>query len=554
MLNLTTNERSTLLSLTPVLCAFAGNAAFAADLDVTQFGAIAGDGIDDAVAINRAIAASATGDAIVFGKGEFEIASQIYPKSGTTLRGAGMDGTTIRYIGGRISHMVRLSHRSDVELTGFTLDGDSNPYALSGVLGNAGARHHIHGIRVRNLVATGFFGPHGVYFDNNVVDATVEDCEFLNIGKDAPFGSGIRFNNGSLRGVIQRNVIVGTGRGGIHCSASPGAVIRGNRVDEIGQTGPGTGIELFNGSGDAVIEDNELSHWLSIDRSSRSAIRRNYIGDHSGDVQLAGLELVSSSDVTFVDNVVDGGCYRGISISNGPVKERLYFSGNVVEHAETWGVQIGGVAGGVTRQLAFYDNSIDGTHAAGPSEFPDQGHAFRFYAELGTIEDVAIVHNRFMRNDGYAIQCGGPMVEGVTLRANQMMRNGGGAFAVNFNASGGFPGEDLSAGQNRSLRNGRLGDQLPTSMGYSGNQEPVVTINAPTVVAAGTPLDLTFEFEDDGTIGDVLWDTGVGAPVVGQAASVTYTEPGDYTIHLLVWDNGRRVGRATHTVRVGMGG
>lgn len=519
-------------------------------LDASAFGAVPGDGLDDAPAINAAIAASAPGDEVVLAAGDYDIGSQIYPNTGTVIRGAGMDQTTVRFIGTSISHMIRLSFRDSVELTGFTLDGQNNPLALNGVLGNAGNNHHIHHIRVKDFVATGFFGPHGIYFDNTVIDTTVEDCEFFNIGMDSSLGSGIRFNNGSTGALVQRNLIVGTGRGGIHCSGSPGAVIRDNEIEDIGNFAEGLGIELFNGSGNAIVEDNQLPHWLSVDRSSNSAIRRNIVSDDTGNIELVGLELVGSADVVFTDNVVDGGCYRGISISNDEAKERIYFSGNVIRNAETWGVQIGGVAGGITRQLAFYENSFINTNAAAPFEFPNEGHGFRFYAELGPIEDVVLCDNRFMRNDGYGIQIGGTMVDRLVLRRNRIMKNGGGAFAVNFNGTGPFPGAEFLNEQNRSRRNGGLGNDLPASVGFTGNDEPTVSINAPRVVCAGDTVNLSFDFEDDGTVGDVLWDLGVGLPSTVEAPTVTYDEPGRYVVHLVVWDDGRRAGRATKRIRV----
>ena len=517
--------------------------------DVAAFGVIAGDGLDDSAAIHAAIAAMAPGDALAFPAGVFHLSRQIYPVSQTKIEGAGIDLTTFEFLGTTASSMLRLSLRDDVEVSGFTLDGGNNPLVLQGIVGNGGSQLHIHDIRVRNLVATGFFGPHGVYFDNTAMNVTIEDCRFENIGLNATFGSGIRLNNGSNDAVVQRNTIENTGRGGIHISGSTGAVVRENQVSGSGQFAEGLGIELFNGSHDAVVEDNAVDHWISVDRSSRSAIRRNVISDDAGATEFAGLELVGSSDVLFVDNIVDSGAEIGFSVSNTATKERIYFAGNLVRRAKRWGAQISGEPGSITQQLFFYDNTFSRT---GPDQpITDYGHGFRIKADTGPVNHIVLKQNRFLSNEGIGLQLAGNQLDQVVLLRNRIFGNEVGAVSVGFLGTGPFQGNDLLAERNRARRNGSiLGNYVPESVGFVNSQSPDVQITAPRSVCVGDTVTFGFEFEDDGIINNILWDLGAGTPETMGAPSRVYTEPGRYQIHLVVWDDDGNAGHATRRVRV----
>jgi parallel beta-helix repeat protein len=518
--------------------------------DVTTFGAVPDDGSDDLAAIQAAINVAVAGDTIFFPVGTFHITGQIQPPSGTRVAGVGRDVTTIAYLGAVSNPMIRLSFRDEVELTGFTLDGTNNPAVQHGVVGNAGSDHVIHGLRIRDLADNGLFGPHGVYFDNTANNVRVEDNEFVSIGLGSTFGSAIRFNNGSNNPIILRNTITDTGRGGIHCSGSTGAIIRDNVVSGSGHFAEALAIELFNGSHDAIVEDNRIDHWLSVDRSDRTAVRRNVVGDDDGEIEFIGLELVGSRNVIFADNQVDQGCHRGISISNTSTKERVLFARNHVRGAETWGLQISGEPGSITRQFYFLGNTITATDADPPTQFPNQGHGFRFKADTGPIEHVVLVDNRIVANDGIGIQLGGTLVDQLVLRDNRIVNNGGSAVTTGFGGTAAFAGADLLAEGN--VATGNLGgDFVPASVGFVGNIEPSVSIRAPKHVAVGQPVRFAAKWTDDGALGQVLWDLGDGLPRMTQKLVHVYEQPGVYYVTVVAWDEQGRGTHATHRITVG---
>src|SRR5262249_31442709 len=68
-------------------------------IEVKDFGAIAGDGVDDAASINAAIESGGRGDTVVLGRGTYQISSSVMGKTGVNLIGAGADQTLIRFSG-----------------------------------------------------------------------------------------------------------------------------------------------------------------------------------------------------------------------------------------------------------------------------------------------------------------------------------------------------------------------------------------------------------------------------------------------------------------------
>src|SRR4051812_48297750 len=68
-------------------------------LDVTTFGAIPDDSIDDADAINAAVQAAAPGDTVVIPAGVFNVSSQVFALSNVTITGGGRDATILRRTG-----------------------------------------------------------------------------------------------------------------------------------------------------------------------------------------------------------------------------------------------------------------------------------------------------------------------------------------------------------------------------------------------------------------------------------------------------------------------
>ncbi|MFQ5810203.1 MAG: nitrous oxide reductase family maturation protein NosD, partial [Armatimonadota bacterium] len=252
----------------------------------------------DSAAITAAIERASPGDTVSLPTGVIELTEAIAAKSGIRLIGAGQEQTRIVYRGEKPSELLSLRGCEDVEVAHFTLDGEDNPLVRQGIGGNNSRRLRIHHLTVRDLANTGAFGPHGIYFsgenptmENGVTDSEISDCRFQRIGLGAKYGGGIRLAWGSVRNRVLRNVVRDTGRGGIFGDHSAELTIRDNEVS--GSGGTGLGIEIWGGCPRSVIEDNVVDHWISVDKSDRSAVRRNVIGADDGTLKGYGIEVIA---------------------------------------------------------------------------------------------------------------------------------------------------------------------------------------------------------------------------------------------------------------------
>ena len=131
-------------------------------------------------------------------------------------------------------------------------------------------------------------------------------------------------------------MIHGTGRGGIFGDHSAELVIRNNRVS--GSGGEGLGIEIWGGCPRSLIEDNVVDHWLSVDQGSQLAVRRNTIGAADGTVKGYGIEIIAR-DVIVTDNMVLRGAQIGLSVSNQPVKNNVFWGYNTIRDCVQFGAQ-----------------------------------------------------------------------------------------------------------------------------------------------------------------------------------------------------------------------
>ncbi|MCP5535892.1 MAG: right-handed parallel beta-helix repeat-containing protein [Akkermansiaceae bacterium] len=525
----------------------AGNAG-AVDYSILDFGATDG-GADDLAAIHAAIAAASPGDRVLIPAGTFQISGPIVPKADVTLAGAGMDASILEYIGASSAPMVRIQAAGidRVELTGFTLDGLGSSKATQGLEVSGTKDHHIHGIRVRNLVDASGFGPHGIYFSGAVTGSVIEGNEFLNIGVASTWGSGIRLNGGSNHTVVRQNLIQNVGRGGVLLSASTDCIITYNTVSQSGQTGPGLGVELWGGSHRGVVEDNNLDHWLSIDSSNMCAVRRNTVVANDGSIQYIGMEMAGGSDNVFTENHIGKGNHIGLSLSGNTSKTRSYFSNNIFSELDSWGAQIQD-NGGVIRQLYFFNNTFEKANSDLPNLYGAPTVGFRFNAVAGGagIRQLVFDGNQILANDhsGFAIY-GHTHTQGVdelSFVNNTISNNGSNAIENGNVANLEWSGNTVSGNGNNNV---------PVSKGFA-NAKPTVQISGPMLVGVGETISFTLDYTDDGapTPDAVLWDLGDGVPVTATSAGHVYQTPGDYTVALVAWDTQGRAAHATHTVTV----
>ena len=510
-------------------------------LDVSGFGAVAGDGKDDAPAINGALEAAGEGDTVQIGKGTWEIGSTIIARSDVTLTGAGREETKLKFVGKAAMAMLRLEDLRNVTISKLTFDGDNSPSAAQGIVANKSEKINLNDVRVANLGAASGFGPHGVYFSSKVTGSIITNCAFANIGPASEWGAGIRIAHESSGNKVIGCTIDNTGRGGILVdNNSTDLVIQQNTITRTGRSnnggGNGLGIELWGGAHRSVVEDNRLDHWLSVDSSNQVAVRRNVISDKSGSFKWTGLELVDSQDVAFTDNVVDGGAKIGISISGAGAKKRIYFGHNTVKDCSTWGAQVQGEAGKASA-MYFYGNTFSGAVKQGPDTlYAPQGHGFRFN---GGAENIVLDSNTIKANQGAGVQIAGEKVGELSFIKNTITHNG--AEALDGPAALGTWVENQVSGNRKN--------NIPSNSG--GGKLPFAAIVSEGVAVVGETLSFTVKATGIGPVTNVLWDFGDGCPVTSVSATHAFSAAGEYRVTAVAWDAAGRAAMCEMMVKVG---
>lgn len=498
---------------------------------------VSSSGGDDTAAINAAIGVSSAGDRVYLNAGAFSITGPIQAKTGVALVGAGKTNTTVRCSGGG-NAMVNLGGVNNVEVANFTLNGNSS--AAQGINASSGSGQYIHDIRIQNFAANAI----GVYFSSGVTDSRIVNNQFSNIGVGSEWGAGVRMSWGSSRNQVLNNTIANTGRGGILANdGSTNLVIKNNTIS--GSGGVGLGVEVWGGCDRALIQNNVMDHWLSVDNSSNVAVRRNMISDKSGTYKYAGLEMATGgSDNVFSSNLVDGGAQIGISVSGGGLKQRTYWANNTVKGASTWGAQIQADSGGV-QQMYFYKNTFKETPANSPvALYSNQGHGFRFNPNNGTIQNVTLDSNTITANAGIGIQGGdnsAALLDKLKVVNNTITNNGGAAFTRDWGSTGAFFGSDLRWQGNTVT--GNSPNNQPASKGTFFGSSPLVSIVGPSTATAGQLVPFSLSYSGASPLTNVLWDFDDGLPATTSSASFTYSDPGVYMVGLVVWDS---LGRAAH--------
>ena len=497
----------------------------------------------DSDSITAAIRQAAEGDTVRLPAGGFEATDSIRLKSGVKLIGAGQDKTRVVYRGTKSLSLVSIVGCQDVEVAHLTLDGQDNPFVSEGVAGSDSRRVSLHHLTICNLAKSDAFGPHGILFsghnptmERGVTDSTISDCRFEKIGLGAEFGGGIRVNWGCVRNTIERNVVASTGRGGIFGDHSAELVIRNNQVS--GSGGEGLGIEIWGGCSRSVIEDNVVDHWISVDGGNQIAVRRNTVGTEDGTLKEFGIEIIAR-DVVVTDNVIKRGARIGLSVSNKPVKNNVYWAYNTVSDCIQWGAQLQGETGGIARHYFYrcvFENTAGGDARA---RYPkDAGHGFRFN---GACHDLMLDECTFRHNGGLGVQIGGKDVDGIRFLRCTITGNSGRAVT---------PPAQYTALEFVECRVETNQDNaLPATKPFS-SPPPKADFRVPGVVRAGEPAVFRCDSAATTPIAERLWDFGHGAPEVTAEPRHTYERPGKYRVTLIVWDKAGRGARAEKTIEV----
>ena len=516
-------------------------------ISVVNYGADGNDDEDDTVAIQAAINAAKTGDSVFIPNGIYKLSRALVAKSDIKIKGESQAETLVEFSSEKSFAMIDLSNVSNVEITKLTLDGKMKNLA-NGIFAKNGSGHKLHFITIQNLAFSGF-GPHGILFEGNadwkqgVAHSLLVDNKFLNIGVDSEWGAAIRFSNGSSYNQALRNIITNTGRGGI--LANNGATdltISRNTITGIGKVIEGLSIEVHTECNRALIEDNVVEHWISLDKTNDSAIRRNSISsDKVNDWKYAGLELAGGSNNLFTDNQVNKGSKLGISISGDYPKEYVFWGRNTISGMADWGAQLQGSSIGLNYQY-FYKNKFSNTYRNhSQSTYKNQGHGFRVN---GNSHHITLEENTINGNEGVGLEFNGKDIDQFSFINNVLSGNKQGAVTI-------YPGTDIQWSGNQVTRN--KNNSVPTSLDFDNSAMPTADFNVPTGVKARTLVEfknLSASNNSGGAIAHVLWDFGQGLPSTEKSPTYLYTKPGTYMATLIVWDEKGRAARKEKLIRV----
>ena len=516
--------------------------ALGATISIADHGALPDDDLEDSTAINQAIEHAAAGDTVYFPAGTYRLASAIEGKSSVHLQGDPNSPSVLLCICTAAVRMIRLPNATNATVSHLVLDGNNSTNAKVGVYAASATGLQLHHLNIRNL-SPNAEGPLGIMFSSDVTHSTIASNHISNIGTGTEWGAGIRMSWRSSSNLVADNVITNTGRGGILCdNDSTDLEIRGNTLMCSG--GHGLGIELWGRCHRGIVEDNVMSHWLSVDSSDQCAIRRNTISNKDGTYKWCALEAVASSHCVYADNLVDGGATCGISQTGTSPTRYLLWTRNTIKGCGTWGAQLYGEDEGCSAQY-FYQNKFRFSNRdQPPAAYADQGTGFRFY---GNCHHIVLDANDISMNEGRGFQNLGAFagdLNYISIINNTITNNGGYSVVDGFGSALEWAGNTVS------------GNGADTQLASRGlvDAKPVAAFTCPDVVQINEATSFSnASFDPDGTIQNVLWDFGEGLPSTNMNPQHVYAEPGVYVVTLVVWDNIGRAAISTKTVTVPAG-
>lgn len=517
--------------------------AFAANLNVTAYGANGADGADDKTAFQNAINAAVSGDTVYIPAGTYYLSGTVTGKSGVHIKGESRDTTIIKSTSTGQERMFSFYNLSNVQISNLTLDGNSNNTILSAVVSEGGSNNKMSQLRVKDFTASAGFGPFALYAIGSP-NIEISDNIITNIGVNSAWGGAVRAGWGSNGAQILNNTIQDTGRGGIFANdGCQYVVVRGNNITGTGHHTEGLGIELHTDCDYSLIENNQVDHWISAVRSKYIAVRNNVVKATDGSVGNMGLEVMVEHGVT-TGNLVDGGQQVGMQQSPGTGYQ--YWGYNTIQNIVMWGMQLQGEGTGQTEQYQyFYKN----TFKDGPRDNPQAaysgygGNAVRIH---GNSQNLTFDSNQIINNGRKGIEI--TTASGIDRLSfiNNVITGNTGESIDQYPASA----ANLEWSGNTVSGNG-TNTQL-TSRGFS-NPKPVANFTSPAAVQLGTPITFTNSSTDNGSISEHLWDFGEGVPSTTVSPTYTYQKAGTYRVTLVVWDNEGRASLKEQTVIVNAG-
>jgi PKD repeat protein len=262
------------------------------------------------------------------------------------------------------------------------------------------------------------------------------------------------------------------------------------------------------------------------------------IGTDDGTLKGCGIEIIARN-VVVTDNVVKRGAHTGLSVSNKPVKNNVYWGYNTIRDCAQWVAQFQGDTGGIAHHYFYgcvFENTVLGDRQA---RYPnDSGHGFR---TNGNCRGLVFEDCVFRNNGGNGLQLGGRDVDFLDFLHSTITGNGQAAVAGPSNYTA-LEFNDCKIAENKD-------DRLPAAKPFA-SQPPVADFRLPESVRAGEPIQFQCNSRADGGVVERLWDFGDGIPEITDHPKHTFGQPGKYRVTLIVWDKSGRGRRAEKLIKV----
>ncbi len=528
-------------------------------LDITNFGAIPNDGLNDLPAVISAMNTANDGDTIYIPEGTFLIGGTIEPQENISFVGEDALLSILKYQNNSSTEIdfFSINDLENITLANFTIDANHSNEVRNAIhqYTNSFGDITYNNLIIKNIQHDEGNGMHLVQ-DATAPSTAIKNCTFTSIR--GHFSTAILLYTGNF--IVKNNTVNTIGGNGLNGTNVSGKLLS-NTISDVGndfQTADESGfmsIEFHPDDTDPgpynfEVDNNTIDSWMSIVGANNVAIRNNTIagngwlelGITNGIIDnntidnssasipwraLCGMDIQSPSNHLLIENNhINYARMSGISINghagNWPEQyiEKIYFKKNLIENTQNE-FDSTSTASGTGISIIAYGSKIDFDENTIRNNTADGVGIARFNAAPYLPDELTFINNTISNNNGAALWDGDFIYQGQNLYSN-----------------------------NNTIANNQTNNVFNTT-GYDDNQKPSIALATP--IENDGQYSFPYTFDDDGFIAEILWDFGEGLPSTSLNPTHVYEQPGDYVVSVIVWDNGGRATYGTTTVHLANG-